>query len=218
MPHNPPFQSVAPSSQNVSAKTNSPLLRKKKEKAKSNLPQRKRRNPDFSKWVERWFTDWWGSEVTSWLFGALSIGAIIITLNIHNGRPLPDWPFGITLNALISIFATIGEMAMMRPVTECISQLKWLWFRKRRPLNEFEAFDEASRGRLGSLRLAWKLRGMHLASLGAAITVIGLAFGPFTQQVLSYPSKSIAIGVTTTPQVLAYLSVSLVFFKSPLGN
>lgn len=161
----------------------------------------KRFKSRLSSWIEEWITNWWGVELMFWLFAALSIIAILITLAVHNGRPLPDWPLGITINAVISILATMGQMSMMNPVTECISQLKWLWFTRRRPLQEFQAFDSASRGTMGSLKLLWKLRGLHIVSVGAALTMVSLAFGPFTQQVLTYPSRPREISGATTPRV-----------------
>lgn len=96
-------------------------------------------------------------------------------------------------------------MAMMKPIVECISQLKWLWFVRKERLLGFQAFDDASRGPTGSLVLLGKLRGFHLVSLGAAITIVAVAFGPFTQQVVTYPLSLRPNGVVTTvPQAFNY--------------
>lgn len=95
-------------------------------------------------------------------------------------------------------------MALMKPVTECLSQLKWLWFTRKRPLAEFAVFDNASRGGLDSLKLLIMCRGLHLASLGAALIFVALAFGPFTQQVLTYPSKLRVDGPAWAPQAVYY--------------
>lgn len=111
-------------------------------------------------------------------------------LRMYNGQPLPTWPYFITLNSLLQVFATIGQMAMMSPVVECISQLKWIWFiRKSQRLTEFDAFDDASRGPTGSLILLGKLRGMYLVSLGAVITIVAISFGPVSQQAVSFPLR-----------------------------
>jgi hypothetical protein len=48
--------------------------------------------------------------------------------------------------------------------------------------------DAASRGPLGSLILLFSLRSRPLASLGAVITILALAFDPFIQQIVQYPS------------------------------
>lgn len=141
----------------------------------------------FSEWKAKWVTDWWTVELVCWAIAALSIAGIVIILESHKNKPLPKWNFGITLNSLISILATTGQMAMTKPIVECINQLKWLWFLRREKILGFQAFDDASRGPTGSLALLAKLRGLHLVSLGAAITVVAVAFGPFAQQVVTYP-------------------------------
>jgi hypothetical protein len=48
--------------------------------------------------------------------------------------------------------------------------------------------DAASRGPLGSAILLFTLHARPLASLGAAITILALAFDPFIQQIVQYPS------------------------------
>lgn len=139
------------------------------------------------------------------MISAASLCATYATLEYHKGKTLSEWSFLITLNSLLSIFATVGQMAMMKPVVECLSQLKWLWFiRKSRRLNNFQSFDDASRGPTGSLALLGKLGGLHLASLGAAITVIAIAFGPVSQQVVTYPLHLNAVGNASLPRAVFF--------------
>jgi hypothetical protein len=105
------------------------------------------------------FTNGWGWEVRGWIVAAVSIVAIVGILITFNHRALPQWPFQINLNTLISVFSQISSTALLRPLTECISQLKWIWFTRRsRPLHDFDIFDSASRGPWPSLRLIWKTR------------------------------------------------------------
>jgi hypothetical protein len=61
----------------------------------------------------------WLTELLASLIALLAFAAIVITLATHNGRPLPNWPFGISINALVSIFAVILKGTMMVPVAEC---------------------------------------------------------------------------------------------------
>jgi hypothetical protein len=49
--------------------------------------------------------------------------------------------------------------------------------------------DAASRGPLGSAILLLALRTRPLASLGAVITIFAVAFDPFIQQIIRYPSR-----------------------------
>lgn len=96
---------------------------------------------------------------------------------------------------------------MINPVTSCLSQLKRLWFTRRKPLEDFQTFDDASRGDLDSLKLFIMSRGPHLALLGAIITLTAMSIGPFTQQVLSYPSKTRLTSSAFAPQALDFTSI-----------
>jgi len=52
----------------------------------------------------------WRWEILSWLMSLLAFLAIVIILAIHDGQPIPQWRFGITLNAMISILSTLGTL------------------------------------------------------------------------------------------------------------
>lgn len=56
---------------------------------------------------------------------------------------------------------------------------------------DMELFDLASRGPLGALQLIIRLRRPNLAFLGSLIVLVGLAIDPFTQQVVTYPYRTI---------------------------
>jgi hypothetical protein len=109
--------------------------------------------------VTRIFTNGWAGELLTWIVAAVSMVAVIIILAVFNNKPLPKWPYNISLNTLISIFAQISSTALLGPVSTCIGQLKWLWFTDRsQNLDDFEAFDSASRGPWPSVLLLWKTR------------------------------------------------------------
>lgn len=135
------------------------------------------------------------------------MAAVVIVLENYKDEPLPDWPFGITLNALISILATIAQMAMMKPVIECLSQLKWLWFVRRRNLLHFQALEDASRGPAGSLMLFGKIKDF-LILLGAVIAILSIAFGTFAQQVITFSSRLHPDGKAFTPIVLNFTGMN----------
>ncbi|PMD44555.1 hypothetical protein L207DRAFT_630876 [Hyaloscypha variabilis F] len=166
--------------------------------------------------LSRFLADGWGLETIGWIVSALFMAAIIVTLMLHNGKPLPEWPFTITINTLISVFSQIGQTALAIPVSACMAQLKWLWFTKERhQLVDFQDIDSASHSPLSSLLLLVKKRAMQvlpieiishgrafvannylraLVSLGALITIAVLGFGPFTQQAVSFQERQIASG------------------------
>ena len=100
---------------------------------------------------------------------------------------------------------------MLLATTQCVSQSKWLFFRRKsRKLIDFQTIDEASRGPLGSLYLLMCLKGRaSLASAGAIIIFASLAVDPFTQQVLNYPLKPVVVSGDTTatiPKMQSWIS------------
>jgi hypothetical protein len=112
----------------------------------------------------------WVAEYCCCVVALASFAAIIITLRVHQNKPLPNWPFSITINALVSLFATILKgalsmvlsegMALILPrlvqilIQTGISQVKWELFRRgARPLHQMDEYDSASRGPWGSLGL-----------------------------------------------------------------
>jgi hypothetical protein len=115
--------------------------------------------PNHESQAAQIFTNGWGKEVLGWIVSAVSVVAIVAILAAFNHRSLPQWPYQITLNTLISIFSQISSTALLGPLSECVSQLKWLWFTRRsQHLGDFQDFDSASRGPWSSLLLIWKTR------------------------------------------------------------
>ncbi|OAG43108.1 hypothetical protein AYO21_02727 [Fonsecaea monophora] len=113
---------------------------------------------------------YWLFEFFGW---TLALGCLIGTialLAVHNGHEAPTWTlhvgagrhrksFDLTINTIISIFATAFNSGLLIPVAASISQLKWIWFQnEKRPLADFQKFESAARGPLGSLVLLWTLR------------------------------------------------------------
>lgn len=106
----------------------------------------------FSLLYLSWATDWWVLEILSWFSALLALGMIALVLGLHQNKPVPRWFSGITVNSLLSVLSQMGQWGLMGSVAKALGQLKWLWFaRPKRPLMEFVAFDEASRGPWGSL-------------------------------------------------------------------
>ncbi|KAF7518915.1 hypothetical protein G7054_g13272 [Neopestalotiopsis clavispora] len=143
----------------------------------------------------------WQWEISASIFSLGCFAAIVGVLATYDAKSLASWNFvfGITLNTLIAILSTLSRSTLLVPVTSCISQLKWIHLvAASRPLREVQVFDDASRGPWGSLELIWKLHiKTKLATWGSVITILTLAMGPFTQQLLSYPSRSVVSGTAT---------------------
>ncbi|KAK0622261.1 hypothetical protein DIS24_g11244 [Lasiodiplodia hormozganensis] len=141
---------------------------------------------------------WWLFELLAWVISAIAMGVLVVTFILTDDHPLPHWPLSITLNSFISILGTVVKAAMVVPIAEGISQLKWLWFKKAGVLKDIQTFDEASRGMWGSLKLLMGTRGVHLAKLGAFLTIFSLAVDPFIQQIVAYPVRMVISDVNST--------------------
>ena len=70
-------------------------------------PRLTRENPVFESKMKDSFLDFWWQELLA--CGSLILYAvgIVIILAVHDGQPLPKWPFKLTLNALISILVVV---------------------------------------------------------------------------------------------------------------
>ena len=101
----------------------------------------------------------WLFEVTGQLLAAVSLGILVVVLKVHQDKPIPKWPVGLTLNTIASIISTIFRSSLMISVTSALSQSGWLWYAQRpKPLRDICWFDSASRGPLGSLQLLWSIK------------------------------------------------------------
>ncbi|MCJ1229317.1 hypothetical protein MMC12_005982 [Toensbergia leucococca] len=133
---------------------------------------------------------------------------IVLTLYLHQDKPLPQWPCDITLNSLLSVLSQLGQWGLMGSVAKAIGQLKWLWFTQiKRPLTDFVAFDEASIGPWGSFLLLVKGWLMHWVSLGALIVIVTQAFQPIVQQAVTYPIRLQHSGISTVTRSVDFRDV-----------
>ncbi|EUC37420.1 hypothetical protein COCVIDRAFT_14489 [Bipolaris victoriae FI3] len=134
----------------------------------------------------------WAFEMMAIFVALGAVAAIIGVVFKYNGRALPDWPHDITLNALIALMATCANATMSVCLSSGISQAKWIRFKQKpTPLSDIEVFDEASRGSWGSLKLLVTGRGGLLGSFGAIVAIVGLALGPFAQQIATYKMRTV---------------------------
>ena len=112
-----------------------------------------------------WYYGW---EIFGVIASGMAIAAIAIVTNYYDDREAPDWhakvgntkrTFHLTINSLLSILSVFGSTCAMIPVTKGLGQLKYIWFLdKDRSLADLETFDSASRGKVGSAQLIWRLR------------------------------------------------------------
>ena len=108
----------------------------------------------------------WSWEISSCVLAIGALVGIIVVLYVFDGQSTPDWPYGITLNALISVLVTIMKAAMAFPITEALSQLKWSWFNEGNKLSDLALLDAASRGAFGAFIVLFRFipRWVHIYS------------------------------------------------------
>lgn len=166
-------------------------------------------------------TDSWLHEISSLIASfACQIWLVVILLQMNN-RPLDTWTQKISLNAMVSALSTISKALLLEPVGASMGQLKWLHLRQPRRMYDFELFDDASRGPLGSGFLLARCR-LDMVSLGCLVTILSAALGPFTQQVISYANRqvefsnpSVTFGVTYNYSVASIADRNYTDFLTP---
>ncbi|RAK81764.1 DUF3176 domain-containing protein [Aspergillus fijiensis CBS 313.89] len=150
----------------------------------------------------RWYDGiTWSPEVLAAFVSLSSFSILIVILHHYDGVSATTWPFGaLTLNSLVAVLATATRAALLALLSSALSQGKWLWYTgkdKKRRLRDIDVFDQASRGPLGSLGFLWNLRGIHLATFGAIMTILTLPFDIFSQQVLATKTRSVTVHPTS---------------------
>lgn len=112
----------------------------------------------FERLYSSWVDNWWLWELLSWVISALCMGTIALILLLSDNRPVGS--NDVTLNSIISVLSGVAKAALLLPTAEALGQLKWSWFwRDTKKVEDFEAFDSASRGPWGSLMLLLKTKG-----------------------------------------------------------
>lgn len=154
------------------------------------LPNDDQKAPASPNTTRKHAAEWWTQWRLEVLSGVLSIVALVgtvVTLEPNQGKPLPEWPFDISVNALLSIYSIVFKICMTFVIQSCISQQQWVWFASERRLYDAALFDSARQGPYGSAVWIWvhHLR-QPLTTLGAVILILSVAVDPFYQQLLHY--------------------------------
>ncbi|TDZ33789.1 hypothetical protein C8035_v010915 [Colletotrichum spinosum] len=163
----------------------------------------------------------WGAALVAWLpeisWRIVSIGsvvALVTVLSQFDGEQLPQWPLGLTLNTLVAFLGTLARAAFVIPVSESLSQLKWVWFRQPRTLKDFQDFDAASRGVWGSLLLLKTTKGWSPSFISAVVLVSAILTSTLTQSAVRYPVRMAPINASEQ----ATVSRSTYYFYNSAGT
>lgn len=155
----------------VSSATSYELLPQSTQAAEQRLVTKQGTRVVITTWLDvfsEFCNRYWIVEIGSWVLGCACMIVIVAVLGAYDTKPVPQWSLAITsrpthltisLNAFVSLFATLSKAMMLVPLAESIGQLKWLWFeRKHRPIADLQDYDAASRGIRGSLRFMFTIR------------------------------------------------------------
>lgn len=162
---------------------------------------------DKSSTIRRFLLDSWPCESIAICFSIACLLAIVFVVQTFDGEKIPELVSGLTLNAIISVLSTASRASLIFVVGASMGQLKWCWFRKSaRQIHDIQAIDDASRGPLGAIGVLATWTGGSLAALGSIITLLTIAFGPFLQQIVEYPSRNTTLSdaFALAPQNFAY--------------
>ena len=83
-------------------------------------------------WFYRITLDTWVPEILALFISSASIVATTAILMRYNTLRSPELPYGITLNAIVSILAVISRSMLIFAVSMCIGQLEWCWYHERK--------------------------------------------------------------------------------------
>ncbi|RDW58329.1 hypothetical protein BP5796_12259 [Coleophoma crateriformis] len=190
-------------------------------KSKASLaPKSSTHNPwnSFKKaWANTWLV-----EIACAIASALSLLAIIAIFLAYSGKQSPQWPHGLTINTIISIFAT-AMVTFLGPVLGSgLGQLKWTRIIAEKPtkLSDLDAFDNASRGPVGSALLLLGGNSGYAGALGAILTILLLATTSFVQQVIKPVNGNINVnGVAIVQRATTYGSPDAgASIDTPIGD
>jgi hypothetical protein len=169
-------------------------------------PNKKWEAPKAPRAIVRAFRDWWIELLAATLL-TLEFSVLIAILRAYQREPLPKWPLGLSFNTALSVLGAIFRAPALFIAAEGLGQLKWQWLSKKRPLSDFSAYDDATRGPWGSTKLLWTARWRDLlAFLGALLTVASLGIDPFTQAVVGYYPCSVAVPNDTASATISHLN------------
>ena len=136
----------------------------------------------------------WYREGVSCLLVIGALAGLVLTLIVCDRKPLPDIPFGLSINTMVSIYTVVIGTAATAVLADGLSAAKWSWLRQPQRLYDMTIYDDASRGWWGALKLLYRLRCTSLVpSLGAMLTLVALVLDPVTQQLLGFYDCSVAL-------------------------
>ncbi|KAI0850295.1 hypothetical protein F5Y00DRAFT_268430 [Daldinia vernicosa] len=145
----------------------------------------------------------WKWEILSCVLVLASPLVILATLYPYDGRPLPQWPFRVSVNTLLSIYSMVLKTGLAFVAASCIGQLQWIWFSQGRPIYDLVRYDNARQGPWGSLQLLWAQRLCQpITALGGLLLILSVGIDPLIQQLIGLYDCSVVVDdkIATLPR------------------
>lgn len=138
-----------------------------------------------------WYWQHWKWEAVACFFVIATPLCSLATVFTHAGAS-PPWPFRISVNAIISIYALIFKGCLALAVASGIGQLQWTWYWSNRSLYEFIRYQNAAQNPWGALQL-FKEQNIRqpLTSFGGTVLILSIKIDPLVQLLTSVHGCSI---------------------------
>lgn len=128
----------------------------------------------------QWGNLWWVFEAIAAIVGLATFWILIVVLQYYDGQLQKPRKFGVTPNAVIAGLSSVIRTSIGVCITAALSQSAWHQFSKLKReevgqakiLDDFEIFDDASRGSWGSVKLLWRFKAVQYASSPVTATRI----------------------------------------------
>ena len=119
----------------------------------------------------RWINDYWVLEIASCIGGIAVLFCIIGVLFKYDGTAIPDWPYGITINSVLSWIVMVFNTLMLGTIASCFGQMAWVNFSTPtdKPLSDVSSYHWASRGAIGCVAFIWGSKMRFVALLTYSI-------------------------------------------------
>ncbi|WQF89881.1 hypothetical protein CDEST_14895 [Colletotrichum destructivum] len=126
----------------------------------------------------------WTLEISAMVLSIASLAAIVVLLPLFENKPVTQWSFPLSFNAMVSILGATSRVSLGFTISACIKQGKLNWYRKR---NDDVMVLTASK------RPAAVLGQANWTALGAISAVLLVWFEPFLQAVIAFSGEAMDV-------------------------
>ena len=136
--------------------------------AKMNQHTITRQSPDGNKGLPiskrvsllNWVNNHWVLEIASCIGSLVALFGIIGFLLKYDGTTIPNWPYGITINSVLSWIVLVFNAFMLGTIATCFGQMAWVNFSMAsgKPFSDINLYHWASRGAIGCFVFIWESR------------------------------------------------------------